>query len=70
MESADEGVKRAAEPHAEEKQMIGETRGDVPGSADDAGGNGVADGDGDAETDAEDLEEFALFLARMRGAQG
>ena len=70
LKGADEGIDRAAEPDTEEKPMIGKARGDVTGSADNAGGNGIADGNGNAETYAENLQEFALFLARMRGAHG
>src|SRR5208337_4317758 len=50
----DEGIKGAEEPDAEEEPVIGEARGDVAGSAHDAGRNGIADGDGDAKPDAED----------------
>ena len=44
--------------------------GNVARSADDAGGNSVANGDGYTKTDTENLEQRALFLARMRGTQG
>jgi len=55
LEGADKGVESTAEPNAKEEPMIGEARGDVAGSANNAGGDGVADRDGDAETDAENL---------------
>src|SRR5271167_2479431 len=47
--------------------------GDIAWSADDSGGDGVADGDGDAETYAENLKEFsALFTLGLlwRGLKG
>ena len=70
LESADEGVKSATKPDAEEKPVIGEARGDVAGSAHDAGGDGIADGDGDAEADAEDLQELAAVLAGAKRRRG
>ena len=69
LKGADECVEGTDKPHAKKQPRVGETRGDIAGSANDAGGNGVANGDSDAETDAENLEQRALFLARMRGTQ-
>ena len=63
LESADKGIKRAANPDADKEPGIGEKRGNVAGSADDADGDGIADRDCDAEADAENLEKFAFVLA-------
>lgn len=49
--------------------MIGKARGDIARSADDASGDGVANGDGDAKAYAKDLEELAAFFARMSGSE-
>jgi hypothetical protein len=45
--------------------MIGQTSGDIAGSANDSSRNGVADGDSDAKPHSKYLQEFALFLAWM-----
>lgn len=66
LEGADESVESAAEPNTEEQPATRKTRGDVAGGADNASGDGVADGDSNAETDTENLQERALFFSRMR----
>jgi len=70
LKSADQGVESADEPNGEEEPMIGKARGDVAGCVYDAGGDGVAYGDSDTETHAENLEKFALFLVGISGARG
>jgi hypothetical protein len=49
--------------------MIREAGSDITGSANDAGGDGVADRDGNAEADAEDLQELPAFFPRMSGSE-
>jgi hypothetical protein len=49
--------------------MVREARGNVSGSAHDAGTDSVADGHRDAETDTQNFQEFAAFFAWMRGRQ-
>jgi hypothetical protein len=56
LESADKSVKGAAEPNAEEEPVIGQPRGDVAGSAHNAGANGIANGHGNAKAHAENLQ--------------
>ena len=69
MEGADERVKSAAKPNREKEPIVRQASGNVARSADDARGNGVADGNGDAESDAEDLEQGAfVFAGIMRSA--
>ena len=70
LEGAHQGVEGAAKPHAEKQPVIGKARGDVARSTNDAGGNGVANGDGDAKPYAQDLQELAAFFARVGGSKG
>src|SRR5208283_4213484 len=49
LEGADKSVERSAKPDAEEEPVIGQPRGDVAGSAYDAGANGIAHGHGNAK---------------------
>ena len=68
LEGAHQRIESAAEPDRKKQPEVGKTRGDVAGGADDTGGDGVADGDGDAKTNAEDLEKRATFFARVSGS--
>jgi hypothetical protein len=63
LKGADQGVERSANPHTEEKPMIGEPRGNIARRADDPRGNGIANGDRNAEADTQNLEKFSFFLA-------
>src|SRR5208283_964422 len=70
LEGADKSVERSAKPDAEEQPVIGQARGDVAGSAYDAGANGIAHGHGNAKAHTENLQELAAVLARAKGCLG
>lgn len=70
LEGTDQGVKGSDKPYAKEEPMVREARGNVSGSAHDAGADGVADGHRDAETYTQNFQEFAAFFAWMCGRQG
>ena len=65
MEGADEGVEGAAKPDTKEEPMIRQARGDVARRAHDASRDGVADGHGDTEADAQDLQQRTFVLSRI-----
>ena len=54
-----QGVKPTDNPNAQKKEGTWEPLSDVPGSADDSRGDGVANSGGDPEPDAEHFEETA-----------
>jgi hypothetical protein len=77
LKGTEKGIESAADPDSEEEPGVGENGGDAAGGAYDAYGDGVADRDGYAEADAEDLKEFALVWTiggvsrrRLNGARG
>jgi len=49
--------------------VIGKARGDIAGRANDACGNGVADGYCDTKAYPQDLQELTAFLVRVSGAE-
>jgi hypothetical protein len=69
LEGAHEGVERSTEPYREKQPMIREASSDITGSTNDAGGDRIPDGDGNAEADAEDLQELPAFFAWMNGSE-
>jgi hypothetical protein len=54
---AEQGVERANDPNPEEEPGSLELGRDIARRTQNAGANGVSDGDGKAEGDAEDVEE-------------
>ena len=73
LESGNEGVKSSAKPDCEVQPNVGKASCNVTGSANDADGDRVADGDGHAEADAENLQKFAAiwgFSRRVGGGVG
>jgi len=67
LEGAEEGVESPADPDGDEQPGVGKDCGDAAGGANDADRNGIADGDGNAETDTEYLKEFAFVFAIGKG---
>ena len=70
LEGTDQSIKRTDKPYAKKQPVVREARGNISGSAHDAGTDGVTDGHRDAETYTQNFQEFAAFFAWMRGRQG
>jgi hypothetical protein len=62
-ERAHQGVQPAGQPEQQEDHGIGQVGGDLARGPENADADGVADDDGDAERDAEDLQETRSSLA-------
>src|SRR5580698_6304508 len=69
LKGADQSIKSADKPYAKEQPVVREARGNISGSAHDAGTDGVADGHRDTETYTQNFQEFAAIFAWMRGRQ-
>jgi len=63
LEGAHQRVQRAADPHAEEQPVIGQSRGDISGSPHNSRGDRIANSHSNAETHAQNLQQPATFFA-------